>query len=62
LVCACVLMMMDTGPPGHPAGAGTADTGVASCSPQQVVIVFLSLIVLAYLAFFALVIRESRPR
>jgi hypothetical protein len=62
LVCACVLLMGDTGSAGNLPRGETADTGVSSCSPQQVVVVFLSLIVLAYLAFVVLVIRESRPR
>jgi len=62
LVCACVLMTMDTGPQGDPAGAGTTGTEVNVLTPQKVVFVALTLITLAYVAFVALVIRESRPR
>jgi len=62
LVCACVLPLWGTDSAGNQAGAGTIGTEVDVLAPQQVVIVFLSLIVLAYVAFVALVIRESRPR
>jgi hypothetical protein len=61
LVCACVLMTMDTGSAASLAGPETAQGEVDPLSPHGVVVLALGLITLAYMAFVVVVILESRP-